>query len=140
MSVGGFFTRRVRDRRAALRAMRRDHPHAFVTLVLGYPLVPVVDADSAAPDGPGRFPDADLLVAGPDGVSVWALDRRTSRWSAPWEQLPPITVEVADGSTPLLRVGDRRYFGMLTTGAFALPADQLRRLAAKLEERRPDEG
>lgn len=127
MSVAPFFSQRARQRRAALRAMRRDVPDSFVTLVLEYPLQEIRDRDFRQPH---------LLEASRSGVAVRSMDRRTGIWSSGWADIPPISVDLVDVVTPVMTVGARRYFGVSSTGAFAFSYQQLKRLAARIEARR----
>ena len=127
MSIAPFFSKRAHERRTALRRARGLAPASFVTLVLGYPLETLADGDFRQPR---------VLDASARGVDIRSLDGLTAVWSAPWTSIPPIAVTLEDVVTPVMTIGDRKWFGVHTTGSFALSYQQLQRLAAKIESKR----
>ena len=128
--VAPLFSRRARERRAALASLRRRVPGATVELVLPFPL-------EAIPEGEHRVPQ--LLAATVTGVTIHALDG-TELSAAPWSTIPPIAVEYAPAPTlmPTMQVGEHRYVGVHGSGTFALSIAQLRRAVRRIERQRPE--
>lgn len=97
-------------------------------MVLGYPLQDVADGDFRQPL---------LLEASRTGIVIRSLDRLTGISDQGWASIPPITVELVDVQTPVMSIGDRKYFGVHGSGSFALSYQQLQRRAKRIERQRP---
>lgn len=96
-------------------------------MVLGYPLESLTEGDFRRPL---------LLEATRTGIEIRSLDRLTGVSSATWKNIPPIAVELVDVQTPVMTIGDRKYFGVHSSGTFALSYQQLQRLARRIEAKR----
>lgn len=125
-----FFSARARERRAARAALRKALPGSAVELVLPYPLAELAQ---------GEFHQPVLLTASGEGVGIQGLDGSQIAANASWSGIPPITVEFAPEPTmiPVMVVGDRRFIGVHGTGIVGLSVAQLRRMAKRIERKRP---
>lgn len=128
--VAPLFSKRARERRAALRAARNAEPGATVELVLGYPLVGEL--------APGEYRTPSLLVANGVGVGIRGLAGSTE-FSATWAEVGPLGFDL--GPPPLLTIfakgAAHQYYGVHGSGTFALSPQQLRRMIARVERKRP---
>lgn len=127
--VAPLFSRRARERRAALRAARTKNPGATVELVLGYPL----EGELA----PGEYRTPSLLIADGSGIRIQSLTGDTEATFG-WSEVGPLGFE--SGPPPLLTVFAKtahRFYGVHGSGTFALSPQQLRRMIARVERARP---
>lgn len=128
--IAPLFSRRARERRAALKIGRAQNPGATVELVLGYPLSP--------DPSPGEFHSPSLLVANHAGVGVWSL-AGSSEFSAPWAEIESLATQPGPPSlmTIMVRGTTHQWYGVHGSGTFALSPAQLRRMVARVERKRP---
>lgn len=127
--VAPLFSRRARERRAALAALRTQLPGATVELVLPYPLEPIPPAGYRQPQ---------LLAASVDGITVRSFDGAILT-TLSWADVPPIPVTFAPEPTmiPIMTIGEHRFLGVHGSGTFGLSPAQLRRAARRIERARP---